>query len=168
MKKVVIYTDGACSGNPGPGGWGAILELAGTGHRKEMSGGARLTTNNRMEIMACLAALSALKEACEVDVYTDSQYLSNAIEKGWLWGWQKRGFIRKGNKPVPNTDLWKRLLPLLASHRIRMIWLRGHTGHPENERCDEMARLFSQKPDLPPDEGYEASLKGSKSGNRLI
>ncbi|MBD5552917.1 MAG: ribonuclease HI [Desulfovibrio sp.] len=168
MQKVLIYTDGACSGNPGPGGWGAILQLEGTNHRRELCGGYRLTTNNRMEIMAALEALSALRRACEVVICTDSQYLSDAIAKGWLHGWRSRNFVRKNNKPVPNADLWRLLLPLLATHRVSMTWVRGHTGHPENERCDELARLSSQKPDLPPDTGYESMLAQKAARPSLI
>lgn len=164
MKKVLIYTDGACSGNPGPGGWAAILHLAGTNYRKEICGGFRLTTNNRMEIIAALEALSLLKEACEVDLYTDSQYLSDAVEKGWLLNWQRRSFIKKHNKPVPNADLWKRLLPLLERHHTRMVWIRGHSGHPENERCDQLARVFTAQKDLPADIPYENLTAGLASG----
>lgn len=158
MKKVLIYTDGACSGNPGPGGWGAILRLADSPHEREICGGYRLTTNNRMELMAAIAALSALREACVVTLYTDSQYLHNAVQKGWLNGWLASGFVRKGGKPVPNADLWRRLLPLLDRHAIKLVWLRGHAGHPENERCDALARAFCRRPDLPADNGYESRL----------
>lgn len=167
MKKVLIYTDGACSGNPGAGGWGAILKLEGTEHRRELAGGYRLTTNNRMELTAALEALSALKEPCLVELFTDSQYLSNAVEKGWLPGWQRRNFVRKNNRPVPNTDLWKRLLSLLAVHRVHMVWLRGHNGHPENERCDQLAREFAKRPDLPADAAYEAGLNGRGAADLL-
>lgn len=164
MKKVLIYTDGACSGNPGPGGWGAILHLADTMHKKEICGGFRLTTNNRMEIMAALEALSALKEECAVELYTDSRYLRDSVEKGWLYAWQKKNFIKKGDKPVPNADLWKRLLILLKRHQVQIIWLAGHSGHIENERCDELARICANQPDLPPDLPYEAIVNGCAPG----
>lgn len=159
MKKVIIYTDGSCLGNPGPGGWAAILHLANTEHKREMAGGYRLTTNNRMEIIATLEALAALKEPCEVELHSDSQYLCNAVKKGWIWGWLKANWLRKG-EPIPNSDLWKRLINLMRPHQIEFIWLRGHAGHAENERCDELARNFAAKgKDLPPDEIYEALAK---------
>lgn len=157
MKQVVIYTDGACSGNPGPGGWSAILQLKGTEFRRELSGGYRLTTNNRMELIAALEALAALKEPCEVELFTDSRYLRDSVEKGWLFSWQKNDFVKK-NKPVPNRDLWKRLMPLLQTHAVQLIWIQGHAGHPENERCDKLAHSYAQKPNLPPDEIYEALM----------
>lgn len=155
MKQVLIYTDGACLGNPGPGGWGAILQLKDTAFRREISGGFRLTTNNRMELTAALEALTALKEPCQVVLHTDSRYLRDAVEKGWLYNWQKQSFLRKNHTPVPNSDLWKRLIKLLATHSTQMIWLKGHTGHPENERCDFLARQFAQKKELPADLPYE-------------
>ncbi len=158
MKKVIIYTDGSCLGNPGPGGWAAILHLANTGHKREICGGFRLTTNNRMEITATLEALAALKEGCEVDLHSDSQYLCNAINKRWLQSWQKAGWQRRG-KAVPNADLWQRLVSLMAPHKIRFIWLRGHAGHAENERCDELARTFAQRNGLPADTVYESAMK---------
>lgn len=136
MKKVVIYTDGACSGNPGPGGWGAILSY--NGHMKEMSGGEETTTNNRMELQAAISALEALKEPCEVELYSDSKYLVDSVVKGWVCSWEKAGFIRKG-KAVPNTDLWKRLLSLIRTHRVSFIWVKGHDSNEFNNRCDELA-----------------------------
>lgn len=142
MKKVNIYTDGACSGNPGPGGWGAVLEYA--GQKKEFSGGEKDTTNNRMELTAVIEALSALKEPCRVDVTSDSKYVVDAIEKGWLEGWQRRGWRKSNKDPVLNVDLWQRLLPLLEKHTVRFIWIRGHNGHPENERCDQLAVAWYQ------------------------
>lgn len=163
MKKVIIHTDGACLGNPGPGGWAAILRLADTEHAKEISGGYRLTTNNRMEIMAALEGLGALNQPCEVELYTDSRYLRDAVEKGWLANWQKLNFARKGNKPVMNSDLWRALLPLLKRHKTRLIWLRGHAGHPENERCDELARACAKMPDLPADSAYEMAGGGTSA-----
>lgn len=157
LKKVIIHTDGSCLGNPGPGGWAAILSLANTPHRREMAGGFRRTTNNRMELMGAIMALEALKEPCQVELYTDSRYLRDAVEKGWLAAWRAKNFTRKNNRPVPNTDLWRKLASLLEKHKITMIWLRGHMGHVENERCDGLARAFAQKANLPPDEPYEAS-----------
>lgn len=155
MKSVTIYTDGSCLGNPGPGGWAAILRLDGTDHMREISGGYRLTTNNRMEIMGALCGLAALREPCAVALHTDSQYLANAIEKGWLKSWQKADFLRK-KKPVPNADLWRRLMPLLKTHAIKFIWVRGHAGNPDNERCDNLARTSAAAQNLPADEVYES------------
>ena len=151
MKKVDIYTDGACSGNPGPGGYGAVL-LYGT-KRKELSGGYRVTTNNRMEIMGVLAALEALLEPCEVTLYSDSSYVVNAIEKGWLENWQKINWVRKTGK-VLNVDLWKRLLPLLEKHQVKFCWVKGHASNAENNRCDELARGAIENGDLEEDTGY--------------
>jgi len=138
MKKVTIYTDGACSGNPGPGGYGAIL-LYDT-YRKEISGGDLDTTNNRMEIMGAIAALEALKTTCGVEVYTDSRYLADAIEQGWVVRWKANGWRRNKRESALNVDLWERLLPLLEKHQVRFFWVKGHAGHPENERCDYLAR----------------------------
>ena len=149
MKKIFVYTDGACSGNPGPGGYGAILRYNGT--EKELSGGLRDTTNNRMEIMGAIVALEALREPCEVTIVTDSQYIVNSIEKRWVFSWETRGWRRGKNEPVQNVDLWKRLLPLLERHRVSFQWIRGHAGHPENERCDELAVTAAQAPNLPVD-----------------
>lgn len=155
---MLIYTDGSCLGNPGPGGWAAILLLPGTAHRREMSGGFRKTTNNRMEIMAVLESLGALKENCEVDLYTDSQYVRNAVEKGWLASWRKNNWKKADKKPVLNVDLWQRAVDLLNMHKVRLHWVRGHAGNGENERCDELARTRAQDPDLPPDSGFEMSV----------
>ncbi|MBE6853840.1 MAG: ribonuclease HI [Ruminococcus sp.] len=143
MKNVEIFTDGACSGNPGPGGWGAILRYG--GHEKELSGGEALTTNNRMELSAVIEALTALKEPCRVTLTTDSQYVVNSVTKGWVYNWQKKNWIKEKNTPVPNTDLWKTLLPLLDKHSVSFVWVRGHNGHPENERCDELAVMERDK-----------------------
>ena len=137
MKTVTIYTDGACSGNPGPGGWGAILEWQ--GHEKELSGGEAQTTNNRMELTAVLTALSLLKEPCTVELYSDSKYVVDAIDKGWLYGWQKKGWIKADKKPVLNVDLWQQLLPLLARHNVRLHWVKGHAENEKNNRCDQLA-----------------------------
>ena len=136
MKSVRIYTDGACSGNPGAGGWGAVL-LYGK-NKKELSGSEINTTNNRMEMTAVISALDALKEACEVAVYTDSQYVVNAVNLGWLESWQKRGWKRKGGE-VKNPDLWMRLAQLLSVHKVKFIWVKGHAENEYNNRCDELA-----------------------------
>ena len=135
--KVVVYTDGACSGNPGPGGYGVIL-VAGR-HRKELKGGEPDTTNNRMELMAAIAALEALKRACEVELHTDSQYLRLGITE-WLKGWKQNGWRTSAKKPVKNEDLWRRLDEVAQRHRIDWRWVKGHAGHDENERADELAR----------------------------
>lgn len=136
MKKVCIYTDGACSGNPGLGGWAAILSCM--GREKELSGGERETTNNRMELRAVIEALSALKEPCEVELWTDSQYIARAINEGWLAGWKRRGWRRKEGE-LKNPELWQRLDALLGEHRVTVNWLRGHDGQEQNERCDALA-----------------------------
>ena len=143
MKTVTIYTDGACSGNPGPGGWGAILRYNGV--EKELSGSLAETTNNRMELTAVISALSALKEPCEVTVYTDSKYVCDAINKGWLNSWQKNSWKKADKKPVLNIDLWQELLPLLDKHRVEFIWVKGHNGHKYNEICDKLAVAEYQK-----------------------
>lgn len=137
MKKVEIFTDGACSGNPGPGGWGAVLRYM--GKEKELSGGESETTNNRMEIMAVIEALKALKEPCEVVLTSDSQYVCNAIEKGWAKNWKKNNWIKGDKTKAKNSELWDELLLLLDVHKVTVNWVRGHNGHPENERCDKLA-----------------------------
>lgn len=139
---VEIFTDGACSGNPGPGGWGALLRYNGV--EKELSGGARDTTNNRMEMMAAIAALEALKRPSRVRLTTDSSYLKDGITK-WIHGWKKRGWKTADKKPVKNLELWQRLEAALEHHRVEWHWVRGHTGHPENERADELARNALEK-----------------------
>ncbi len=136
MKKVCIYTDGACSGNPGPGGWAAILSY--NGHERELSGGEPATTNNRMELIAAISALEALKEPCEVELWTDSQYLARAVNEGWLAGWKRRGWRRKEGE-LNNPELWQALDALLARHKVSFNWLKGHDGHEYNERCDALA-----------------------------
>lgn len=136
MKKVCIYTDGACSGNPGPGGWAAILTYG--ENERELSGGESATTNNRMELMAVISALTALKESCEVELWTDSQYIEKAINEGWLAGWKRRGWKRKGGE-LKNIELWQELDRLLGLHRVNFNWLKGHDGHEYNERCDALA-----------------------------
>ena len=135
--KVVIHTDGACSGNPGPGGWGAILDYNGT--RKEIRGGAADTTNNRMEITAAIEALNTLKRACDVEMHVDSQYVKDGITK-WIHGWKKNGWKTADKKPVKNVELWQALDQAIAQHKISWHWVKGHDGHPDNERADELAR----------------------------
>ncbi len=153
MKHVQLYTDGSCLGNPGPGGWGCILRLVSTEHEKEFSGGFSKTTNNRMEIMAVLEGLRQLKEPCLVDVFSDSQYVCNAIQKKWLAGWRKNQWRKADKKPVKNKDLWEALWPFLVTHQVTFHWVRGHAGHAENERCDQLARDAAALPNLPDDEG---------------
>lgn len=136
MKKVEIFTDGACKGNPGPGGWGAILRMG--HHEKELSGGEAETTNNRMELTAVIRALEALKEPCHVHLHTDSRYVIDGITK-WIYGWQKNGWKTAAKKPVLNAELWQDLLAATRRHRIEWIWVKGHDGHPENERADRLA-----------------------------
>lgn len=136
-KQVDIFTDGACSGNPGAGGWGAVLRFG--EHEKELSGGEAQTTNNRMELTGVIMALSALKEPCAVTITTDSKYVVDSVTKGWVYGWQKKGWMRTASEPAKNADLWKELLALLRKHDVTFRWVRGHNGHPENERCDTLA-----------------------------
>ena len=137
MKTVTLYTDGACSGNPGPGGWGAILEY--NGNRKEMSGGEINTTNNRMELTAVIRGLQALNQSCIVELYSDSKYVIDALSKGWAEGWKKRGWIKSDKKPALNPDLWEVLLEQVARHELHYHWVKGHADNPMNNRCDELA-----------------------------
>ena len=137
MKTVSLYTDGACSGNPGPGGWGVILEYM--GHEKELSGGEANTTNNRMELTAVIRGLEQLKEPCIVELYSDSKYVIDGLEKGWAEGWKKRGWIKANKKPALNPELWDRLLELVHIHDVRYHWVKGHAHNPKNNRCDELA-----------------------------
>lgn len=137
MKTVTLYTDGACSGNPGPGGWGAILEYQ--GHEMELSGGENATTNNRMELTAVIRGLEKLKEPCIVELYSDSKYVIDALSKGWAASWQKRGWVKSDKKPALNPDLWEQLLALTQVHRMEYHWVKGHANNPKNDRCDEMA-----------------------------
>ncbi|WP_276746291.1 ribonuclease HI [Ruminococcus champanellensis] len=137
MKHVDIFTDGACSGNPGPGGYGVVLRFGTV--EKELSGGEPNTTNNRMELMGVITGLSALKEPCDVTLTTDSKYVVDSITKGWVYGWKRKGWIKFDKKPALNVDLWERLLPLLERHQVQFVWVKGHAGHPENERCDALA-----------------------------
>ena len=142
MKKVTIYTDGACSGNPGPGGWAAVLQYG--DKTRELSGGEAQTTNNRMELLAAISALELLKEPCEVALYTDSQYLCNAINKGWLKGWKAKGWKRKEGE-LKNPDLWQRLDALLATHAVTFFWVKGHADNAFNNRCDALAVAEREK-----------------------
>ena len=143
MKNVTVYTDGACSGNPGPGGWGAVLIYG--PHKKELSGGEAETTNNRMELTAVIRALSALKEPCRVDLYSDSRYVVDALEKGWAIGWKKRGWVKSDKKPALNPDLWEELLALTEGHEMVYHWVKGHAENPYNNRCDQLAVAESRK-----------------------
>ena len=141
MKHVDIYTDGACRGNPGRGGWGAILVYGGV--EKELSGGERETTNNRMELTAVISALKALREPCEVTLTSDSKYVIDAITKGWAVTWRAKGWRKADKSPALNVDLWEVLLGLLEKHKVEFVWVHGHTGHPYNERCDVLATTFA-------------------------
>ena len=141
MKHVDIYTDGACRGNPGRGGWGAILVFQ--GQEKELSGGEPSTTNNRMELMAAISALEALKEPCEITLYSDSKYMIDSITKGWVYSWKAKGWKKADKSPALNPDLWEKLLSLLDIHKVEFIWVRGHNGHAYNERCDTLATTFA-------------------------
>ena len=143
MKTVTIYTDGACSGNPGPGGWGAILIYG--AHKKELSGGEAQTTNNRMELTGVIAALEALKEPCTVELYSDSKYVIDGLAKGWAKGWRARGWIKSDKKPALNPDLWGRLLDLCDYHTVNLHWVKGHAENEFNNRCDQLAVAESQK-----------------------
>jgi ribonuclease HI len=156
VKEVIIYTDGACLGNPGPGGYGAVL-LHG-GHRKEVSGGYSRTTNNRMEIMAVIAALESLTQPCRVTLHSDSQYVVNAITQGWARRWKSNGWKRNRQEPAINPDLWDRLLGLCDQHQVEFRWLRGHAGNVENERCDRLAVAAARQAELPVDPGYLVDL----------
>jgi ribonuclease HI len=143
VKQVEIFTDGACKGNPGPGGWGAILRYKET--EKEISGGEANTTNNRMELTAVIKALELLKEPCSVTLYSDSQYICNALTQGWAKKWKANGWMRNKKEPALNPELWDKLLKLYDTHKIDIVWVKGHAGHPENERCDRLAVAAAQK-----------------------
>jgi len=153
LDQVTIYTDGACIGNPGPGGYGVVL-LHGK-HRKELSGGFRLTTNNRMEMMAAIVALRTLKKKCAVKLTSDSQYLVNTMKQGWAEGWRKNGWKRNKKEKALNPDLWEQLLDLCDRHEVKFFWVRGHSGNRENERCDRLSVQAAKQKDLPPDTEYE-------------
>lgn len=158
--RVTIYTDGSSRGNPGPGGYGAVLlctDASGAEHRRELSCGYRRTTNNRMEIMGVIAALEALTRPCEVEVHSDSQYVVNAVTKRWIAGWQRNGWKTAAKKPVKNPDLWQRLVRAMEPHDVRFVWVRGHAGNELNERCDELATTAADAPSfqLRDDGGFE-------------
>ena len=143
MKQVTIYTDGACSGNPGPGGWGASLMYG--AHKRELSGGEADTTNNRMELTAVIRALSLLKEPCIVELWSDSKYVIDGLSKGWAKGWKAKGWVKSDKKPALNVDLWQELLPLIARHDVRYHWVKGHAANEKNNRCDQLAVAESKK-----------------------
>lgn len=156
MSQVIIYTDGAATGNPGPGGYGVVL--LSSHHRKELSEGFRLTTNNRMELMAVIVGLEALKKTnLHITIYSDSKYVVDAVEKAWVFGWEKKGFAKK-----KNPDLWKRFLLIYRQHQVKFIWIKGHANNPENERCDQLAVAAAARKNLPPDTYYE-QVKDSES-----
>lgn len=154
MKKIDIYTDGGALGNPGKGGYGAILVYG--DHRKEISGGYQHTTNNRMEMMACIKALEMLKEPCEVTIYSDSKYLVDSVMKGWAKRWRANNWKRNKKDKAENIDLWEKMLELLDKHKVTFNWVKGHSGHPENERCDEMVKEAASQENLPEDTGYQS------------
>jgi ribonuclease HI len=155
MKRVIIHTDGGCKGNPGPGGYGVVMVCG--RHRKELAAGYRLTTNNRMELRAAIAALEMLSEPCEVELHSDSKYLIDAVSKKWIEGWKKRGWQTADKKPVKNQDLWLRLIAAIGQHKVDWRWVKGHAGHAENERCDELANIAVAGRDLTEDTGFEAT-----------
>lgn len=156
MKQVTLYTDGACINNPGPGGYGVVLLY--NSNRRELSKGYRKTTNNRMEILAAIAGLEALREPCRVMLYSDSQYLVQSIEKGWARRWQENAWMRNKKEKAVNPDLWERLLELCSIHSVRFEWIRGHAGHGENERCDELATSAARGSELDVDDAYEIAF----------
>tara|TARA_B100000745_G_C20124473_1_gene385113 strand:- start:505 stop:978 length:474 start_codon:yes stop_codon:yes gene_type:complete len=156
LKKLKIYTDGACSGNPGKGGYGVILVF--NKYRKELSGGYRLTTNNRMEIISIIIGLEALTKLCNVTIYSDSRYVVDTMNKGWASKWQSNNWKRNKQEIAKNSDLWKRLLDLCTKHNVQFIWVKGHSGHPENERCDQLAVLASKRMELFIDKVFESTV----------
>ena len=153
LKEVTIHTDGACRGNPGPGGYGAVLVHG--RHRLELAAGYQRTTNNRMELLAAIAAMEKLKNPCRITLWSDSRYLIDAMTKGWLRGWKSRGWRTASREPVKNIDLWQRLETAVSPHEVTWKWLRGHAGHPENERCDQLAVAAATSPGLLDDAGFE-------------
>jgi ribonuclease HI len=163
-KRVVCYTDGACLGNPGPGGYGAIL-IYGL-RRKELSGGYQRTTNNRMEVLAAIVALEILREPCDVVLHSDSQYLVNAVTKGWIKSWRAKGWKLATGQSAANVDLWERLSPLLEKHHVEFRWVKGHAGDVENERADRLAMAGAQTPNHGPDEGYQPENRPPASARR--
>ncbi|MBQ7584881.1 MAG: ribonuclease HI [Desulfovibrionaceae bacterium] len=154
MKEMTIYTDGSCLGNPGSGGWAAIIVDPLDQSIQEISGGFKLTTNNRMEMISIIKALETLTVSCKITLYSDSEYVCNAFNKGWLAKWIKNRWVKSDKKPVKNIDLWKLLLQKKEKHEIQFIWVKGHAGHPQNERCDELAQTAAQSSDWPEDLGY--------------
>lgn len=152
MKDVMLFTDGACSGNPGKGGYGAILKYG--KFEKELSRGFVSTTNNRMELLAAIVGLETLKEPCNVSLYSDSKYLVDAVSKGWVYNWKKNGWKKSDKKPALNVDLWERLLVLMKTHNVTLCWVKGHDGHPENERCDRLAVSAYMGTSLYEDKGF--------------
>lgn len=152
QKTVEMFTDGACSGNPGPGGWGTILRYG--EHTLELSGGYRRTTNNRMEILAVIRGLERLKEPCRVLIYSDSKYVVDAVNNGWVYGWKKKGWVKSNKEKALNPDLWQRLLDEMKRHEVEFHWVKGHDGHPENERCDRLATGAAASDSLAEDTGY--------------
>jgi ribonuclease HI len=166
VKQVTIYTDGACIGNPGPGGYGAVL-LFNT-FRKELSAGFRRTTNNRMELLAAISALEALKEPCAVALYSDSRYLVENYSSGAARRWKANGWMRDRKNPALNPDLWGRLLDLCLFHRVEFVWVQGHAGNPENERCDRLSTRAARQLNLPPDEGYETAVPAAPRTGGLL
>ena len=155
-KHVIIYTDGACTGNPGPGGYGVVLIYG--EHRRELSGGYRHTTNNRMELMGPIKGLEVLNQSCRVTLYSDSQYVVEGIEKGWAKRWRSNGWMRNKREQAVNPDLWRRLLDLCETHEVEFRWVRGHSGDAENERCDQLAVKAAHANGLPVDDGYETPM----------
>lgn len=165
MKKVTIYTDGGCSGNPGPGGYGCVL-LYGE-HRKELSGGFKLTTNNRMELLACIKALEALKFECNVTVYSDSKYVVDSIENGWAIKWKRNGWKRNKKDKAENPDLWECLLDLCEKHNVKFEWVKGHSGNTENDRCDTLAKAAFSSDNLFEDKKYTESISDKNKNTNL-
>jgi len=166
LKEIIIYTDGACSGNPGPGGYGCVLRY--NKNRRELSGGFRKTTNNRMEIIAAVKGLESLKYPCRIELYSDSKYLVNAIEKGWAKRWKANNWMRTKTEGAKNPDLWEKMLGLCAIHQIKFIWVKGHASNEENNRCDELAVEATSGSELPIDEGYEDESKVEISELKLF
>jgi ribonuclease HI len=155
LKQVTIHTDGACLGNPGPGGYGVVIRYE--GHKRELFGGFRLTTNNRMEVLAAIVGLQTLKERCHVSLVSDSQYLVSAMTRSWARRWRSNGWRRGTGGRAANADLWERLLNLCDQHDVEFRWVRGHAGDPDNERCDVLANQAARQPVLPPDRGYDGT-----------
>lgn len=164
--EVTVWTDGGCLGNPGPGGYGVIL-LSGE-HRRELSGGRRRTTNNRMELLAAVTALGTLRFPCRVTLHSDSKYLVESMTKAWVPRWRAKGWVRPDKTPTPNRDLWELLLTECARHTVSFRWLKGHAGHAENERCDELSQAAARSPGLPVDEGYEAAERSAVAPPGLL